>query len=156
KIDNEIEKADYEIDTYGGDSRLASAMMDMREISEDPKYILFGKGLDNTYRIAGPDKDVLRNCGDTSLLISWGAIFTLVYLSFLYYSFYQLTKQFQINRGFAAVFLLIFLVVGFSEVIFTLPFFLGFLFFGSLIKKQYTVHEEVFDPYTDLQPAAHH
>jgi hypothetical protein len=145
KILNEFEKADYEMDKYGGDSRLASAMMDMREISEDPTYILFGKGLDNNYRIAGPDKEVLRNCGDTSLLISWGAIFSLVYLSLLFYTFHELTKIFQVHRGHAVVFTVIFLILGFSEVFLTLPFFYAFLFLGFIIKKQYIVKETASD-----------
>ena len=151
KIQNEIDIADYEADKYGGDSRMASAILDLREMSQQNSYIFFGRGMDVNFRIEGPDKDVLRNCGDTALLSEWGVIYTLIYLSLLFYSFLQLTREYGINRLFALVFTLIILVVSFSEVFFTLPFFLAFLFFGPIIKKQ--AHVEILDPYTDIQPA---
>lgn len=149
KIDNEIEKTDQEMDKYGGDSRLASALMDLNEVTEKPSYILFGKGVDANSRIAGVDKEVLRNCGDTALLIQWGAIFFIAYIGLLFYSFWELAGYYEIHRGFAFVFTLIFLLLGFSEVYFDLPFFFSFLFFGFIIKKQYTtiIHDSLLHTY---------
>lgn len=136
KIDNEIEKTDQEMDKYGGDSRLASAMLDLREVAEKPEYILLGKGR-GPDRIAGPDKDVLRNCGDTGIIIEWGAIFTLIYLGFLYYSFLQLARHFKVHWAFAIAFTLVILIFGFSEVYFNLAFFYSLLFFGFIIRRYY-------------------
>lgn len=148
KIDNEIEKTDQEMDKYGGDSRLASAMLDMQEISEKNEYIILGKGLSDD-RIAGPDKDVLRNCGDTGLLIQWGALFTLLYIGLLFYSFLELTRHYEIHWAFSIVFTAIILIFGFSEVYFNLPLFYGFLFFGFITKRYYT-HAQPARDYTEL------
>ena len=149
KIDNEIEKTDHEIDKFGGDSRLASAMLDMQEISEKPEYIILGKGLSSD-RIAGPDKDVLRNCGDTGLLISWGAIYFVIYLGLLFYSFLEMTRHYGISWIFAAVFTAIILIFGFSEVYFNLPFFYVFLFIGFIIRRFYTAIQPAPQEYTEI------
>lgn len=154
KIRNELDNADYEMDKYGGDSRLASAMLDMREISENNTYIFLGKGVDANYRVSGPDKEVLRNCGDTSLLVEWGAVFALIYISLLCYSFFQLTRFYKVHWGFSVVWTIIILILGFSEVYFNLPFFYALLFFGFIIKKKYAVKESVtIHPTTDLNQA---
>jgi len=142
KIDNEIEKTDQEMDKYGGDSRLASAIMDLKEMSEKTTYVLFGKG-HGPDRIAGPDKDVLRNCGDTGLLIEWGLLFTIIYLGFLFYSFLELAKFFNVHWAFSIAFTIIILVFGFSEAYFNLPLFYCFLFFGFIIKRYYPYSQPV-------------
>jgi len=138
KIDNEIEKTDHEIDQYGGDSRLASAILDVKEWTENSTFILMGKGQSSDSRIAGPDKDVLRNCGDTALLIEWGGLFALIYIGFLFYSFFQLTRFYEIHWAFSIVFTGLILIFGFSEVYFNLPFFYCLLFFGFIIRRYYT------------------
>lgn len=148
KIANEMEKTDEAAEKYGGDSRMASATLDLLEVSERPAYILFGKGHGDE-RIAGPDKDVLRNCGDTALLIEWGIIYALIYISLLYYSFVQLARHYQIHWTFAIACTAILLIFGFSEVFFDLPFFYSFLFFGFIIKRYYT-REESAEEFTEL------
>jgi hypothetical protein len=145
KINNELDNSDYEMEKYGGDSRLASAILDMREITEDNTYIFLGKGVDGYYRVSGPDKDVLRNCGDTTLLVEWGAVYTLIYIGLLGYSFFELTKFYDVHWGFSVVLTVIILILGFSEVYFNLPFFYALLFFGFIIKKKYAVKEMVID-----------
>jgi hypothetical protein len=137
KIDNEIEKSDYEIDQFGGDSRLASAILDMREVTEKNEYLLFGKGLVAESRIGGVDKEVLRNCGDTALLIEWGLLFTVIFIGLLFYSFLALTRFYDIHWGFSVIFTLIILIFGFSEVYFNLPFFYSLLFFGFIVRRYY-------------------
>jgi hypothetical protein len=145
KIDNEIEKTDYEIDQYGGDSRLASAVLDIREVSEKGVYMLFGKGLVADSRIGGTDKEVLRNCGDTAILIEWGIIFTAIFIWLLFYSFLQLTRHFDIHWGFSVIFTLIILIFGFSEVYFNLPFFYSLIFFGFIVRRYYPAENPKVD-----------
>jgi hypothetical protein len=155
KIINEFDNADYEMDKYGGDSRIASAILDMREITEDKTYIFLGKGVDANYRVSGPDKDVLRNCGDTTLLVQWGAVYALIYIGLLGYSFFELTRFYDVHWGFSVVLTIIILILGFSEVYFNLPFFYALLFLGFIIKKKYAVKETVIDHIsTDLNQAA--
>jgi hypothetical protein len=155
KISNELDNADYEMNKYGGDSRLASAMLDMREISENNTYIFLGKGVDANYRVSGPDKEVLRNCGDTTLLVQWGAVFALIYIGLMGYSFFELTRFYDVHWGFSVVATVIILILGFSEVYFNLPFFYALLFFGFIIRKKYVVKETVIDDTsTDLNQTA--
>lgn len=149
KISNEIEKTDEAADKYGGDSRLASATLDMIEVSEKSTYLLFGKGHGDE-RIAGPDKDVLRNCGDTALLIEWGIFYAIIYISLLLYSFLQLTRYYHVHWSFAVACIAILLIFGFSEVFFDLPFFYAFLFFGFIIRRYYTQEATEEEDYPEL------
>jgi hypothetical protein len=135
KINSEIAGVEEEIEEKGGNSRIASATLDMKEVTQEDIYLLLGKGSSRYSRIGTPDKSVLRNCGITALLIEWGLLFFLVYLSLLFYSFLQLTKLFQLPWLMAVVFTLIIIVLSFSEVFFSLPLFHAFIFIGFVVKR---------------------
>jgi hypothetical protein len=137
KLQNEIEKADYEMDKYGGDSRLASAMLDIKETQEKPIYFILGRGSSSNTRVASPESDGLRNCGDTALLAEWGILYAVLFISLLFYSFLELTRFFRISWIFSIVFTLIILICSFSEVYLDLPFFYSLLFFGFIVKRFY-------------------
>lgn len=132
KINSEIDGIDEKVDKYGGDSRLASAILDIKEITQKDIYVLWGKGSSRNIRIGGIDKTVLRNCGDTALLVEWGIFYFIFYFGLMFNTFFQLAKYFKVSWIYAIVFVVIFLFVGFSEVFFDLPFFLGFLFLGFI------------------------
>ena len=148
KINNEIENTDAEIDKYGGDSRLASAIVDIGEVSQKDIYLLLGKGNSPSTRVEGPDKEVLRNCGDTALLVEWGIPYAAFYVFLLCYSFLELSRFYGINRFFALVFTLIVLLCSFSEVFLGLPIFFIFPFLGFIVKRDYSL---VSIPETDSE-----
>jgi len=75
----------------------------------------------------------LRNCGDTALLVEWGIFFFVLYFGLMYYSFRSLVRLYGAPKYYPAMFLIVFLICGFSEVIFDQAFFHIFLFFGSVI-----------------------
>ncbi|MER2998972.1 hypothetical protein [Pontibacter populi] len=137
KINNELASVDTEIEEKGGNSRVASATLDLKEVTAKNIYLLLGKGSSKYSRIGTTNKNVLRNCGITSLLAEWGLPFFILYLSLLFYSFYQLTKLFQVNRVMSIVFTSIILMLSFSEVFFSLPLFHAFIFIGFIVKREY-------------------
>ena len=144
KINAEIDRLDYDVNSYGGNSRIGSAVLDIAEVSQENIYMLLGKGSSKNSRIGGSDKDVLRNCGDTAVVVEWGIPFALLYLGLLYFSFYHLCGLFQVSKFFSLIFTAIFLILGFSEVIFDLPFFHCFLFMGFIVKRYYQ-KRDIFD-----------
>lgn len=136
KINGEILGVQQSIYDRGGDSRLASAILDMTEVSKDVKYLVLGKGSSKYSRIGSYDKNVLRNCGLTAIIVEWGVIIAIIYLCLIYYSFYQMTVYFKTKKLFALVFTLILMVLSFSEVFFDLPLFHAFIFLGFMLKRE--------------------
>ena len=136
KINTEILDIDNNIESRG-DSRMASALLDLSEVSRDDLFLLLGKGSSSYSRIGGTDKDDLRNCGLTALLVEWGVPFFILYVGLLFYSFYQLTKYYGINVLFSITFVFTILLVSFSEVFLDLPLFHCLIFIGLMMKRYY-------------------
>lgn len=137
KINNEINNVSSDISDKGGDSRMASAVLDLYEIQNDPLTLIFGKGNSKFYRV-NVVKDaslvVLRNCGDTALIVQWGIPFFILYFLMFFYSFKRICKKYNFDtKIFPFFFCIVFLILGFSEVFFELPFFHCFLFLGFAI-----------------------
>ncbi len=137
KIQDEFSNIDSEIDKRGGNSRMASAFLDISEISQKAEYVLFGKGSTKSVRIGAEDKNVLRNCGDTALLVEWGIFFFILYFILIYYSFYRLAIYYKSPKYFPIMITVIFLICGFSEAIFDHAFFHIFIFFGLTSNNVY-------------------
>ncbi|GAB4039725.1 hypothetical protein GCM10028774_41970 [Spirosoma jeollabukense] len=136
KINTEFSEIDSNIDKRG-DSRMASALLDLSEVTQEDIFLLLGKGSAKYSRIGGTDKDALRNCGVTALLVEWGIPFFLLYVGLLFYSFYTLTKYYQINVLFSFTFTFIILLMSFSEVFLDLPLFHALIFIGLMMKRYY-------------------
>ncbi|MBG6109881.1 hypothetical protein IWX84_000742 [Flavobacterium sp. CG_9.10] len=140
KIFEEFINREDAIQDKGGDSRIASTILDWREVTEQPEYFLFGKGSDKRVRIGINDKNVLRNNGLTALLVQRGILFTVFYLYGIYNYFYFLCYQYEKNKKMAIAFFISILVLSTSEILFDLVFFhmlaiLGFILKYDLIKK---------------------
>ncbi|KAF2332508.1 O-antigen ligase family protein [Flavobacterium daemonense] len=141
KITSEYSDRNETIFDKGGDSRIASMILDWKEITEKPEYFVFGKGTDKRTRIGTRDKNVLRNNGFTALLVQRGIFFLLFYLFGIYYTFYVLCKLNGRNTMMALAFLLSILILSFSEILFDLVVFhvivfLGFVLRYNLINKK--------------------
>lgn len=136
KINNEISSVSEDISERGGDSRIASALLDWYEIKDDNLTLIFGKGSSKFYRVKVKDSDivVMRNCGDTALIVQWGIPFFILYFALILYSFKKICLKYNLsNVIYPYLFSFFFLILGFSEVFFELPFFHCFLFLGFAI-----------------------
>ncbi|PWG78808.1 hypothetical protein [Pararcticibacter amylolyticus] len=118
KIQEEIDDAEYYAFTKGGDGRVASALLDLAEIRENAFFIFFGRGSHQDTRVAGDDKEVLRNNGITDLLTRYGLFFFIFSIISIALSFKQLTKIGNIPSSLAYLSLFVVLILSFSEVYF--------------------------------------
>lgn len=123
KITKEVSNVDYSISEKGGDSRIASTILDWKEVTARPQFFLFGKGSDKRTRIAGRDKNVLRNNGFTALLVQKGIFLFVLYLAGIYFTLHQLCVIYNKNKFLPLVFFSTIIILSNSEVLFDLVIF---------------------------------
>ena len=83
-----------------------------------------------------------RNNGLFGLLASYGAILTFLYFFWYYKSIKYYCMQHHFPAKFVPLALLIIFILGFSQYIFTRPFFFSFIFYFTIEnKKQYARYE---------------
>ena len=134
KITTEYASRQDAIYDKGGDSRIASAILDLNEVTEKPEYFIFGKGSDKRTRIGTRDKEVLRNNGFTALLVQRGVLFLFLYIFGIYYTFYMLCKINGKDTKMAIAFVLAILILSCSEILFDLVIFHMLAFLGIVLK----------------------
>lgn len=127
KISDELEMIAYDAQIQGGNSRMASAYLDITELDERNFYIFFGRGFHPENRFESANKAVQRNNGVTGLLVVWGVPFFIAYILLLSRSFKAACRYFGEKNYMAWLFVIILLILGQSE-----PYF-GFGFFWALI-----------------------
>ncbi|MET0298560.1 MAG: hypothetical protein ABW036_02330 [Flavitalea sp.] len=118
KIQKEIKEAEYQAFVKCGDTRMASAYLDLEEIKDNPMHIIFGRGSHPETRIKGPDKEVLRTNGVTDLLSRFGLLFYIFAVGSIYLSFRFITGLGDGKKGLALVALGTFFLLAFSELYF--------------------------------------
>jgi hypothetical protein len=123
KITAELTNVEYSIHEKGGDSRVASTILDWKEVTAKPQFFLFGKGSDKRTRIGGRDKNVLRNNGLTALLVQKGIFLFVLYLVGIYFTFHQLCIIYNKNKLLPIVFFFTILILSNSEILFDLLIF---------------------------------
>ena len=123
KIEKELEETKYQAFVRGGDTRMASAYLDLKELSDNSFHIFFGRGSHPDTRIKGIDKEVLRTNGVTDLLSRFGLLFFLFALFSLFRSFKLITALGEGKRPLAFVGLATLLILSFSEIYFIYIFF---------------------------------
>lgn len=112
-------------------SRFTSAMIDFRDFQE---YPLFGRGKFETTRFNKGVKAINRNNGTTDLLVIYGLIGFILYFTFYFRSFNNIMKYYNAHNKFIPYyFLIIILVLGFSENYFLLSFFWSLCFVGYTV-----------------------
>lgn len=119
-------------------SRFGSALADLRDFSESP-FIGWGRG---TNRYGGKQFTFFsvsqhRNNGVTYLLATYGIIIFVVYFGIYYRNLRNICYYFNMTTAFALFALLIILLLGFSQAVFTRPFFYSLLFVGIPIANSY-------------------
>lgn len=123
KIGSEYSDISYDTYAQGGNSRMASAYLDITEFGDKPFYIFGGRGVHPETRIAGPDKTALRTNGVTDLLVVWGIPFFLFYLFCIRASFGSICRYYSINPFLSYLIVLVLLVLGTGELYFRFSFF---------------------------------
>lgn len=136
KIQAEISNREEIIDKFGGDSRIASFILDISEITQNTQDFLLGRGTDKKYRIQALNKNVLRNCGLSAFLVEWGIGLFLLYISLIFYSFRKLCSFFHISYFYSVVFTIVILITTFSEVFLDTPLYHIFPIIGFLVPSK--------------------
>lgn len=118
KISKELKETKYQALKKGGDTRMASAYLDLKEIGENAVTLFFGRGSHPDTRIQGPDKEVLRTNGITDLLARFGLIFFVFTIVALFLSYRHLASAGSNKNQLAALALITTLILSFSEIYF--------------------------------------
>lgn len=126
KISKEYTNIKNDVEIQGGNSRMASAFLDLIEISEFP---LTGRGIWDETRVDKKKFEfVKRNNGLSNLAAQWGLIFFTIY----FYYFHKGLKIFcdltGSNKYMSILILIVVWVLSFSENYYSLPFFWALMF----------------------------
>ena len=118
-------------------SRFGSFIADWTLFLKNP-FIGWGRGemRFGTIHITYFSIEEHRNNGISALLSEYGIFFFLFYFILYFRCLRNLCRFNQFPVYFASFGLFIILLLGFSQVIFTRPFFLGLLFLGFILAKQ--------------------
>lgn len=105
-------------------TRFKSAVLDLQDFSKNP---VLGLGRDPKTRHKGITNPILthRTNGITNYLVTYGIFIFLFYFGSIYYAFRKLCIKNDYHPIYALYGLILILIVGFSEVFFSLPFFYG-------------------------------
>ncbi|MDQ2719837.1 MAG: hypothetical protein M3Z26_08790 [Bacteroidota bacterium] len=137
KIKDENENAQNAIETKGGDTRIASAILDWDDIK---RYPLTGRGIWPETRVDKKFEYVIRNNGFTNFLAEWGIFLCIIYFFYYYKGFKIFCMEHKSNKFMPFIILGIIWVVSFSENYFGLPFFWALVFldipFGNKYHKK--------------------
>jgi hypothetical protein len=142
KITKEVQETKQQAFVRGGDTRMASAYLDLKEISDNSFHVFFGRGSHPDTRIKGIDKEVLRTNGITDLLSRFGLIFFIFAIFSLYKSFRLITELGNGKTNVAFVALGTMLILAFSEIYFIYIFFKVLILFQMSSVRVYKEPDE--------------
>ena len=141
KIKEENKGAKDAIEEVGGDTRMASAILDWDDIKG---YPFSGRGLWPETRVDKKFEYVIRNNGFTNFIATWGILFFFVYFYWYYKGFSEFCRIYGASTLIPMVLLVIIWLLSFSENYFDSPFFWAFVFFGIPLKDVF-YDEEIED-----------
>ena len=141
KIKEENKGAKDAIEEVGGDTRMASAILDWDDIKG---YPFSGRGLWPETRVDKKFEYVIRNNGFTNFIATWGILFFFVYFYWYYKGFSEFCRIYGASKLIPMVLLVIIWLLSFSENYFDSPFFWAFVFFGIPLKDVF-YDEEIED-----------
>jgi len=119
-------------DQYVG-SRFVNAQRDFKDFGE---YPIFGRGQSKETRFDTNISELMhRNNGVTDFLVKWGITGFFIYFLFVLNSFYRICDYYSFKKYFALVSLVTIWLIGFSEIWFNKPFFMGLVFLGEVFRK---------------------
>lgn len=141
KIREENKGAKDAIEEVGGDTRMASAILDWEDIQG---YPFSGRGLWDETRVDKRFEYVIRNNGFTNFIATWGVLFFLFYFYWYYKGFSEFCRIYGGSIYIPIVMLLIIWLLSFSENYFDSSFFWAFVFLSIPLKTVF-YDEEITD-----------
>lgn len=138
KIKNQNAEAQDQIEEKGGDTRVASAILDWDDIK---RYPLTGRGIWPETRVDKKFEYVIRNNGFTNFLAEWGILIFALYFFLYYKGFKKLCDINNTNRIMPFVIIGVIFIVSASENYFGLPFFWSLLFLNVSLENYPLKHE---------------
>lgn len=141
KIREENKGAKDAIEEVGGDTRMASAILDWDDIKG---YPFSGRGLWPETRVDKKFEYVIRNNGFTNFIATWGILFFFFYFYWYYKGFSEFCRIYGASYYIPIVMLLIIWLLSFSENYFDSSFFWAFVFIGIPLKNVF-YDEEIED-----------
>jgi hypothetical protein len=132
KIDNHLDRTQDEIAYTNHRTRITSAIIDFADWKE---YPLFGRGKFESSRFDHDVTAVNRNNGTTDFLVMFGLVGFIIYFYSYYLSFKNLMIFYTVRSNLAFFIVIIFLILGFSENYFLLPFFWSLVFMRAILMK---------------------
>ena len=134
KIKEENAGAKDAIESVGGDTRMASAILDWEDIKG---YPFTGRGLWPETRVDKKFEFAIRNNGFTNFIAVWGILFFFFYFYWYYKGFSEFCRVYEGSSFIPIVLLLVIWLLSFSENYFDSPFFWAFVFLGIPLKTFY-------------------
>lgn len=131
KIINENKNTQDAIDSKGGDTRMASAILDWQDIKV---YPLTGRGIWPETRVDKKFEFISRNNGFTNFIAQWGIFIFIIYFYYYFKGFMAYCKIYNANKIMPILMLLIIWLISFSENYFNLPFFWALIFINIPLK----------------------
>lgn len=130
-------------------SRIGSALADLKDFYESP-LIGWGRG---ESRYGGRQYSYFniqmhRNNGVTILLVTYGVFIFIFYFYMYYRSFLAICRHYNNSEILATGSLLVFLLIGFSQGLFLLPFFYAILYLSedyTFAEPEYEIDEDTED-----------
>ena len=138
KLADQLEMSESKMAYTNHRTRFTSAAIDLKDFQE---YPLAGRGKYDETRFSMGAKAINRNNGLTDLLVMYGLIGFVLYFTYYFVSFRNIMKYY--NKYLQATpyyYLLIILVLGFSENYFLLPFFWSLCFIGYSFANRKASH----------------
>lgn len=145
KIKEENKGAKDAIEEVGGDTRMASAILDWDDIKS---YPFAGRGLWPETRVDKKFEYVIRNNGFTNFIATWGILFFFFYFYWYYKGFSEFCRIYEGGRYIPVVILLIIWLLSFSENYFDSSFFWAFVFLSIPLKSVF--HDEEIEDNNNL------
>jgi hypothetical protein len=139
KIISERENVEFAIEERGGDSRLASAILDIQELLSSPSSAIFGNGSHPITRL-GKLQGSLRNNGFTDLFARWGIPFSLIYIYLMFISLKKFAQKEKRNVLFAWTFFISIMLLSQSEPYYRYSLFHCFIFLSPYLVENDKVY----------------
>jgi len=128
KISQELTEVTFDANYQGGNSRMASAYLDLNEMKDNVFYIFAGRGVHPNTRVSTKDKNVQRNNGLTDMLSIWGLPLFLAFFYFMQKSITAVSRYYREAAIISYLFVFTIMSISFSEVYFQYGFVWSLIF----------------------------
>lgn len=131
KVDSQLSNKQVVSLKYAPRTRFVSAQLDWIDFTSNP---ILGRGRfeQTRFDLKEDNSDLVlnhRNNGTTNLLVEFGVFGFITFFYYMYLSFKKYCIIYEIKQYFPIILVLVVILLGFSQMIFLKPFFIGLSFF---------------------------